>query len=70
MPGSGMHIEEASVRGVASFGMLCSALDLGWISEADGVLVELPDNAVVGEACPLTPFKVRQHLAKHGWAAG
>ncbi|GAB4816828.1 hypothetical protein N2152v2_003874 [Parachlorella kessleri] len=54
-PGSGIKIERASLRGVDSFGMLCSAHDAGWVSEPDGVLVELPEDAEVGEPCPQKP---------------
>jgi hypothetical protein len=58
-PGSGIKIERASLRGVDSFGMLCSAYDIGWVPEPDGVLAELPDDADVGEECPEEPPEVR-----------
>lgn len=51
-PGSGVHVKTASVRGVESYGMLCSAFDIGWASAADGVAVELPASMEVGAACP------------------
>ena len=40
-------IKQAKVRGVASFGMLCSAKELGIAEAADGVM-ELPADAPVG----------------------
>jgi tRNA-binding EMAP/Myf-like protein len=33
---SGMKIEQAVLRGVESFGMLCSAHECGWVSEPGG----------------------------------
>lgn len=60
LPGSGMLIEEAKVRGVKSAGMLCSAHDLGWISEEDHVLTELPVSARLGQPLPTEPLEVRQ----------
>ena len=47
-----MLIEDREVRGVASAGMLCSAWDLGWVPEPDGVLVELPLDLMPGDLCP------------------
>lgn len=44
----GIEIEPATVRGVESFGMLCSARELGLEGTADGLMV-LPDDAPVGE---------------------
>lgn len=46
LPG-GMEIKAAKLRGVESFGMLCSAKELGIDADASGLL-ELPDNAPVG----------------------
>ena len=43
----GIAIKQAQVRGVDSFGMLCSAKELGLSSEASGLL-ELPIDAPVG----------------------
>lgn len=48
LPG-GQRIEAASVRGVASAGMLCSAEELGLEERADGLL-ELDDTAPIGAA--------------------
>ncbi|NDP48098.1 MAG: phenylalanine--tRNA ligase subunit beta [Sulfuriferula multivorans] len=44
----GFEIKIAKVRGVESFGMLCSTKELGLEGAADG-LMELPDDAPVGE---------------------
>ncbi len=44
----GISIKQAKVRGVESFGMMCSSKELGLTTEADGLL-ELPADAVVGQ---------------------
>ncbi|MHB1352884.1 MAG: phenylalanine--tRNA ligase subunit beta [Thiobacillus sp.] len=44
----GIEIKVAKVRGVESFGMLCSTRELGLEGAADGLMV-LPDDAPVGE---------------------
>jgi len=44
----GMEIRQAKVRGVASFGMMCSAKELGLAEESEGLL-ELAADAVVGQ---------------------
>ncbi len=53
LPGSGMEkpieIKQAKVRGVASFGMMCSAKELGLAQESDGLMV-LPDDVMVGQS--------------------
>jgi phenylalanyl-tRNA synthetase beta chain len=41
-------IKKAKVRGVESFGMMCSAKELGLAEEADGLL-EFPDSATPGQ---------------------
>lgn len=46
LPG-GLKIKHAKLRGVESFGMLCSAAELGMVAKADG-LMELPADAPVG----------------------
>eukprot|EP00798_Chlamydomonas_sp_ICE-L_P031196 gene31196-6343_t len=52
-PGSGMVITERTLKGVESNGMLCSAFDIGWSKEADGVLVVLPeDDFYAGDKVP------------------
>ena len=43
----GVEIKQAKVRGVESFGMLCSAKELGLAADANGLLI-LPDDAKVG----------------------
>lgn len=47
-------IKKAKVRGIESFGMLCSAKELGLVEEADGLL-ELSSDAEVGQC-------IREHL--------
>ena len=47
LPG-GFRIKKAKLRGVPSFGMLCSASELGLAESSDG-LMELPAEAPVGE---------------------
>lgn len=44
----GIAIKESKVRGVESFGMMCSAKELGLATEADGLL-ELDTSATVGQ---------------------
>ncbi|HMM45920.1 MAG TPA: phenylalanine--tRNA ligase subunit beta [Candidatus Macondimonas sp.] len=44
----GLEIKPARLRGVASFGMLCSAKELGLAETSEGLL-ELPDDAPVGQ---------------------
>ncbi len=45
----GFKIKKAKVRGVESFGMLCSAKEIGVAEEADGIL-ELPADAPIGQS--------------------
>jgi phenylalanyl-tRNA synthetase beta chain len=45
----GISIKQAKVRGVESFGMMCSSKELGISAEATGLL-ELDSNAVVGQS--------------------
>jgi len=53
---NGMQIKKAALRGVDSFGMLCSAKELGIDADASGLL-ELPGDAPVG-----TPLANYLHL--------
>ena len=53
LPGD-FNIKQAKVRGVASFGMMCSDKELGLAEESNG-LMELAVNAVVGQS-------IREHL--------
>ena len=50
----GIEIKKAKVRGVESFGMLCSARELG-LSEDHGGLLALPADAPVGQRHPRLP---------------
>ncbi|MHB1117119.1 phenylalanine--tRNA ligase subunit beta [Sideroxydans sp.] len=50
----GIEIKQAKVRGIASFGMMCSDKELGLADESDGLL-ELSADAVVGQS-------IREHL--------
>ncbi len=50
----GILIKQAKVRGIESFGMMCSAKELGISAEAPGLL-ELDSNALVGQS-------IREHL--------
>jgi phenylalanyl-tRNA synthetase beta chain len=50
----GIEIKQAKVRGVASFGMMCSAKELGLAEESAGLL-ELSADAVVGRS-------IREHF--------
>lgn len=47
VPGLGVTLVEKPVRGVVSNGMLCSAAELEYASESDGIM-ELPDSLAVG----------------------
>jgi len=53
---NGMQIKKAALRGIDSFGMLCSAKELGIDADASGLL-ELPSDAPVG-----TPLANYLHL--------
>ncbi|HYD34177.1 MAG TPA: phenylalanine--tRNA ligase subunit beta, partial [Methylophilaceae bacterium] len=44
----GISIKQAKVRGVESFGMLCSAKELGISKESSGI-IELPQDAPIGQ---------------------
>ncbi len=50
----GFSIKQAKVRGIESFGMLCSSKELGITEEATGLL-ELDNDAVIGQS-------IREHL--------
>lgn len=51
----GISIKAAKVRGVESFGMMCSAKELGAAADAIGLL-ELPDDVMIGQ-------DIREYLA-------
>lgn len=46
---NGVNIQAANLRGQDSFGMICSAQELGFDSKIEGVLI-LPNDAVVGSS--------------------
>jgi len=48
LPG-GLKIKKGKLRGVVSFGMLCSAVEIGMADSAEGLMV-LPENAPVGQS--------------------
>lgn len=47
LPG-GFAIKASKIRGSESFGMICSAKELGLSEESDGSIMELPEDAPVG----------------------
>ena len=47
LPGTGMVLKKATIRGVESNGMLCSERELGLSDEHEGI-IELPDDAPIG----------------------
>ena len=57
LPGTGVTLTPATIRGVESLGMLCGTAELGW--PADGIpdnhLVVLPPGAVPGSPAPTAP---------------
>ncbi|MEE9140273.1 MAG: phenylalanine--tRNA ligase subunit beta [Alphaproteobacteria bacterium] len=52
LPGTGLELKKAKIRGVMSEGMLCSEAEIG-IGEDEAGIIELPEDAVVGE--PFAP---------------
>ncbi|MDH3440570.1 MAG: phenylalanine--tRNA ligase subunit beta, partial [Gammaproteobacteria bacterium] len=46
---NGLTLKQATIRGVVSNGMLCSAIEIGLGDESDGI-VELDDNAPTGQS--------------------
>ncbi len=52
---TGLEVSQRSIKGVDSYGMLCSAADIGWTEQADGVLVVMPAESRVGDPAPLQP---------------
>jgi phenylalanyl-tRNA synthetase beta chain len=47
LPGSGMRLKAAKIRGVESSGMLCSEREMGMSDEHEGI-IELPDDSPIG----------------------
>ncbi|MBI2606271.1 MAG: phenylalanine--tRNA ligase subunit beta [Deltaproteobacteria bacterium] len=56
---NGLKIEKGKIRGVESFGMLCSEVELGIADKSEGILI-LPQDAQVGE--PLAPYVGRDDV--------
>ncbi len=56
---TGLEVSARAVKGVDSCGMLCSAADIGWTQQADGVLVVMPADSRVGDPAPSEPPAVR-----------
>lgn len=54
------EIKQAKVRGIASFGMMCSAKEIGLAEESSGLL-ELPTDAIIGQNIR-THFDLDDHL--------
>ena len=54
----GLKVEKRNLKGVDSWGMLCSAYDCGWVPAPDDQLLVLPEDMEVGQPCPATPPKV------------
>ena len=48
VPGTGIELKQARIRGEESNGMLCSEKEMGLSDDHDGI-IELPDDAPVGE---------------------
>ena len=63
-PGSSVAVAATTVRGSKSFGMICSAYDLGWMEEANGFAVELPLESEPGEPLENHPPKVPLHASQ------
>ncbi|MGL1922617.1 MAG: phenylalanine--tRNA ligase subunit beta [Hyphomicrobiales bacterium] len=53
IPSNGMVLKPTEIRGVKSCGMMCSESEMGISDDHDGI-IELPENAVVGE--PFAPI--------------
>ncbi|MEI8321124.1 MAG: phenylalanine--tRNA ligase subunit beta [Alphaproteobacteria bacterium] len=49
IPVNGLVLKNTAIRGIESFGMLCSASELGLSTESEGIL-ELPSTAKVGDS--------------------
>jgi phenylalanyl-tRNA synthetase beta chain len=49
IPGTGLDLKEAKIRGVDSSGMLCSEREMGLSDDHDGI-IDLPADAPVGES--------------------
>lgn len=56
--GSEVTITKQVVKGVASEGMICDSLMLGWVGGAKGLCVQLPDSIALGDPAPTTKPRV------------
>ncbi len=56
---NGVKIEKNKIRGIESFGMLCSEVELGLAEKSDGILI-LSQDAPVGK--PLAPYLDRDDI--------
>lgn len=63
---SGMKIEKANLRGVDSFGMLCSAKELGLQDE--GGIVDLPPETSLGKDYSSMPAEIFSSIPWHEFA--
>ena len=48
IPGTGLKLKQAKIRGQTSAGMLCSEMELGLGEDHEGI-IELPEDAPIGE---------------------
>ena len=49
IPGTGMKLKSAKIRGISSNGMLCSEREMGLSDEHEGI-IDLPENAPIGQS--------------------
>lgn len=63
-PGSSIAVAATTVRGSESFGMICSAFDLGWAEAADGKAVRLPQDMRLGTPLHSAAPEVSNELLK------
>ena len=66
-PGSNIAVAAATVRGSNSFGMICSAYDLGWMDAANGLAVRLPQDMKLGAPLDSTAPEVCGNIHQHRW---
>ena len=65
--GSNIAVAAATVRGSKSFGMICSAYDLGWTDTPDGLAVRLPQDMKLGDPLNSTAPEVCGNVYQHRW---
>lgn len=70
IPGTGLDLKKGVIRGVESNGMLCSEREMG-LSDAHDGIIELPEDAPVGESFAkllgLDDPEHRKHLHGMSW---